>query len=60
MDVFGDIPNHMVEKFDVVHIRAFALVVTYSDPMSLLKNLVSMLSGFFSFSPRSTSLWSGR
>lgn len=44
MDVFGYIPNDMIEAFDVVHIRrAFALVV-HSNPMSLFENLVSMLS----------------
>ena len=47
MDVFGDIPEDLVEKFDVVHVRAFGVVITRSDPMPLLKNLVSMLSGFF-------------
>ena len=46
MDAFGNIPNDMIGKFDVVHIRAFAVIITHSDPMPLLKNLVSMLSGF--------------
>ena len=46
MDVFGKIPNDMIGNFDVVHIRAFAVIITNSDPMPLLKNLVSMLSGF--------------
>ena len=47
MDVFGDIPEDLVEKFDVVHVRAFGVVITHSDPVPLLKNLVSMPSGFF-------------
>ncbi|CAF9937756.1 hypothetical protein IMSHALPRED_000534 [Imshaugia aleurites] len=45
LDVFGEIPNDMVNKFDVVHIRTFALIITHSEPMPLLKNLVNMLSG---------------
>lgn len=49
MDVFGDVPDDMLESFDVVHVRAFAVVITHSDPMPLLKNLVSMLSGFLRF-----------
>ena len=55
LDVFGDIPNDLVEKYDVVHIRTFALVVTHSDPVPLLKNLVKMLSGSFHNSPLSES-----
>ena len=49
MDAFGEIPEDMIEKFDLVHVRAFGLIVTRSDPMPLLKNLVSMLIGFLSF-----------
>ena len=49
MDAFGAIPDDMIETFDVVHIRAFGLIVTHSDPIPLLKNLVSMLSGYFPF-----------
>ena len=49
MDAFGKIPNDMIGNFDVVHIRAFALIITHSDPMPLLKNLVSLLSGFVPF-----------
>ena len=44
MDVFGHIPEEMVEKFDVVHIRTFALVIKNSDPMPLLQNLIRMIS----------------
>ena len=45
MDAFGRIPNDMIGNFDVVHIRAFGLIITHSDPMPLLKNLVSMPCG---------------
>ena len=46
MDAFGNIPDDMIEQFDVVHIRAFGVVIKHSDPIPLLENLVSMLSGF--------------
>lgn len=55
MDAFRKIPEDIIEKFDVVHVRAFGVIVTHSDPMPLLKNIVSMLSGFFSFLNRSAS-----
>ena len=60
MDVFGDVPHDMVDKFDVVHIRTFALVITHSDPMPLLKNLVGMLSEPSPLLSLSTSLLSVR
>ena len=44
LDVLGRIPDELVERFDVVHIRTFATIVKDSDPMPLLKNLVRMLS----------------
>ena len=44
VDVFEDVPGGMVERYDVVHVRAFGVVIKYSNPMPLLKNLVSMLS----------------
>lgn len=49
MDAFGTIPNDMIGNFDVAHMRAFGVIITHSDPMPLLKNLVSMLCGFVPF-----------
>lgn len=49
MDVFGDVPERWVEKFDIVHVRAFGVVITHLDPLPLLENMVKMLSGWFSF-----------
>ena len=45
MDAFEDIPSDFIEKFDVVHIRTFALIII-RDPVPLLKNLVRMLSEY--------------
>ncbi|KAL8819818.1 MAG: hypothetical protein Q9223_001824 [Gallowayella weberi] len=42
-DVFADLPDEFVEKFDVVHIRAFGLIVKGGDPNHLCTNLIQML-----------------
>ena len=39
-----DLPEELVNAFDVVHIRAFALVVKGSDPGRVLERLCKMLS----------------
>lgn len=44
LDAFGDLPEELNAKFDIVHIRAFGLVVKGGDPGPLLKNLLKMLS----------------
>ena len=46
LDAFDDIPENMTSKFDIVHIRAFAVVVKGGDPGPLTKNLVKLLSVF--------------
>ncbi|KAK3167473.1 hypothetical protein OEA41_010600 [Lepraria neglecta] len=43
-DIFGEIPDELVGKFDVVHIRVFLCVIKRNDPEPLLKNLIKMLS----------------
>ena len=42
-DAFGEIPDELVGKFDVVHIRFLLNVVKRNDPEPLLKNLIKML-----------------
>ncbi|KAL8929696.1 MAG: hypothetical protein Q9172_000375 [Xanthocarpia lactea] len=42
-DVFEELPEDLVEKFDVVHIRAFGLIVKGGDPNHLCANLIRML-----------------
>lgn len=44
LDAFGDVPEELNAKFDVVHIRAFAAIVKGDDPGPLIKNLLKMLS----------------
>ena len=46
MNAFDEIPHDMIGKFDIVHVRAFGVVITRSNPESLLRNLIKMLSEF--------------
>ena len=46
-DVFEGIPEHLVGRYDVVHIRTFAVIVRDNDPGPLLRNLLKMLSENF-------------
>lgn len=42
-DVFSSVPEDMVEKYDIIHIRHFVCVVKANDPAPLLQNLLRML-----------------
>ena len=46
VDILSDIPENLVGRFDVVHIRTFCIVVKNGDPVPLLRNLLKMLSEF--------------
>lgn len=43
VDVFGPVPERMKNKFDVVHVRDFGLVIKRDDPEPLLRNLEDLL-----------------
>ncbi|KAF5877869.1 putative umta methyltransferase family protein [Botrytis fragariae] len=43
LDAFGTLPEHIKGKFDVVHIRAFTIVIKGGHPGVLLDNLIAML-----------------
>ena len=43
-DAIDDGPDDMNAKFDIVHVRALAVVVKGGDPGPLIKNLLKMLS----------------
>ena len=43
-DAFSEVPDDMVEQYDVVHISIFMLLISKNDPSPLLKNLIKMLS----------------
>ncbi|KAL9117421.1 MAG: hypothetical protein Q9187_006040 [Circinaria calcarea] len=44
LDAFDDLPAELIGQFDVVHIRAFAVVVKQGDPGPLLMNMIALLS----------------
>lgn len=52
LDIGEDIPESLLGIYDVVHVRHFLLVVK-DDPLSLLKNLVALLSMSLSLLPSS-------
>jgi len=44
LDVFADIPQQMIGKYDIIHLRLFLLIVRDNDPSPLLNNVLKMLS----------------
>ena len=42
-NVFHDVPESLLERFDVVHVRLLCLVVESSDPRPILRNLKRLL-----------------
>ncbi|RAL62992.1 hypothetical protein DID88_004079 [Monilinia fructigena] len=42
-DAFGKLPKHLEGKFDIVHVRAFTIVVKGGHPGTLLDNIIAML-----------------
>ena len=43
-DAFSDVPVAMAEKYDLVHIGIFFLLIANNDPVPILKNLIKLLS----------------
>lgn len=44
LDAFDDMPEELNATFDIVHVRALAVIVKGGDPGPLIKNLLKMLS----------------
>lgn len=42
-DIFTDVPDELVEQYDVVHVKLLVFVVK-GDPIPILRNLIRMLS----------------
>ncbi|KAL9103071.1 MAG: hypothetical protein Q9187_009049, partial [Circinaria calcarea] len=51
LDVFGELPDDFVGKYDVIHARLFLLVVQNNDPMPILKNFIRMLNSLTKETP---------
>ena len=43
-DILENVPEHLVGRYDIVHLRAFVIVVRNNDPTGVLRNLIKMLS----------------
>ncbi|KAL9118055.1 MAG: hypothetical protein Q9187_005404 [Circinaria calcarea] len=43
LDVFEELPDDLVGKYDVIHARLFLLIVQNNDPTPILKNFIRML-----------------
>ncbi|KAL3448435.1 S-adenosyl-L-methionine-dependent methyltransferase [Aspergillus insuetus] len=43
MDSFGDVPEDLVGKYDVVHLRLWCCVVTEGDPSTLIQSAMRLL-----------------
>lgn len=44
LDALGEIPEHLVDVYDIVHLRLFQVVVKDNNPGPLLRNMLRMLS----------------
>lgn len=42
-NMFDEVPEDMLGRFDIVHVRLLILVVQNSDPRNVIRNLVNML-----------------
>ena len=43
-DAFSEVPDSMMEQYDVVHIGIVMLLIANNDPIPILKNLIKLLS----------------
>ncbi|KAJ0375158.1 hypothetical protein COL922a_014199 [Colletotrichum nupharicola] len=43
MDSFGDVPEELVGKYDVVHLRLWCCVVTGGNPSKLIQGAMRLL-----------------
>ncbi|MCJ1270762.1 hypothetical protein MMC22_010659 [Lobaria immixta] len=64
-DALLPIPDELIEKYDIIHVRIFVAVVKNEDPTPILKNLISMLKpgGYVQwteFNPHSERVTSAR
>jgi len=44
LDAFSAVPQDLVGKYDIVHLRLFIVLIKHNNPVPLLRNLISMLS----------------
>ncbi|KAI7086947.1 hypothetical protein KC356_g4587 [Hortaea werneckii] len=61
-DLFTDIPAHMKEAFDIVHIRAIASAVRNNEVQTIVQNLLGLLKpgGYLQWDEQDSSTLEGR
>lgn len=47
MDSFGEVPDEMIGKYDVVHLRLWCCVVKRNDPRQLISHVTKLLRKLF-------------
>ena len=47
LDVLSPVPEELVGRYDVVHVRLFLCVVRDNDPSVIISNLARLLSQYF-------------
>jgi len=43
-DAFSEVPEAMVEQYDIVHVGIFMVLIANNNPVPILKNLMKILS----------------
>ncbi|KAJ5150915.1 uncharacterized protein N7482_010167 [Penicillium canariense] len=43
LDAFGDVPDHLANKYDVVHLRFWCCIVRNNDPTRLIRHAAGLL-----------------
>ena len=43
-DIFSPVPEELLERFDIISVRHFTMIVRDNDPVPILQTLVKMLS----------------
>ncbi|MCJ1470889.1 hypothetical protein MMC07_009537 [Pseudocyphellaria aurata] len=43
LDIYSSVPEELIEKYDIIHVRLFLCVINDGDPRTLLKNILKML-----------------
>ena len=46
LDALGEIPEHLIGIYDIVHLQLFQVVVKNNDPGPLLQNMLRILSRY--------------
>lgn len=57
LDSLAPLPDHLVGKYDVVHIGLVVMIISNENPVPLLKNVMAMLSTLLSVLDCAYTAW---